>query len=68
MGGNATSVVSVRRALKFDDGWMAYSKAGTMLANIHLGVDIILWEVLTQAFVWPIGSAISGNIDEPLLS
>ena len=44
------------------------NSAGTMLANIHLGVAIILWVVLTQALVWPIGSAISGANDEPLLS
>lgn len=44
------------------------ASTSTMLANIHRGVAIILWVVLTHALVWPIGSAISGARDEALLS
>lgn len=38
------------------------------LREIRTGVCIVLWVVLTQALVWPIGAIISGSLDEPLLS
>ena len=42
--------------------------AETRIANIHTGVAIILWAVLTDTVVWPIASIVSAMRDRPLLS
>lgn len=39
-----------------------------ILRELRTGVMIILWVVLTQVLVWPIGAIVSMMRDKPLLS